>query len=129
MRKSHSTSTRLVATLVGLSLCWSVPLTSVQAGMLSTEQLATQHNSAQQRLEVRSLLARQDVANYLQAQGVNPADLQLRINALSDAEISQMHSQLDQLPAGEGFLGAVIAIIVIFMLLDIAGVTDIFPRI
>lgn len=75
------------------------------------------------------MLARQDVSDYLRTQGVNPADVQSRINALSDAEISQMHSQLEQLPAGEGFLGAVIAIIVIFMLLDLGGVTDIFPRI
>jgi len=38
-----------------------------------------------------------------------------------------MHAQLDSLPSGEGFLGGVIAIIVIFILLDLAGVTDVFP--
>lgn len=46
MRNTHSTSKRLVATLLGLSLCWSVPFTSVQAGMLSTEQLGAQHTNA-----------------------------------------------------------------------------------
>jgi len=40
-----------------------------------------------------------------------------------------MQQQIDSMPAGEGVLGLVIALLVIFMLLDIAGVTDIFPAI
>ena len=43
------------------------------------------------------------------------------------AEVIAMHQQLNNLPAGQGALGAVVLILVIFILLDVAGVTDIFP--
>jgi hypothetical protein len=128
-RKSHHRPSRVLATLLSISLFCSVPLATVQAGMLDTAQLAQQHQSQQQRQDIQSLLAREDVANYLQSQGVDPADIVGRINSLSDAEIARMHQQLNELPAGGNVLGAILLIIVIFMLLDMGGVTDIFPRI
>jgi hypothetical protein len=36
---------------------------------------------------------------------------------------------MDMLPAGSGALGLVLGIILIFVLLDVLGATDIFPRI
>jgi Na+-transporting NADH:ubiquinone oxidoreductase subunit NqrC len=126
---AHHRPSRTLATLLSISLLCSVPLANVQAGMLDTAQLAQQQQSQQQRQDIQSLLAREDVAAYLSEQGVDAADLQGRINSLSDAEINRMHDQLNELPAGGSVLGAVLLIIVIFMLLDMGGVTDIFPRI
>jgi hypothetical protein len=120
---------RTLATLLSISLFCSVPFANVQAGMLDTAKLTQQHESQQQRQDIQTLLAREDVAAYLKDQGVNSADLQGRLNSLSDAEVARMHDQLGQLPAGGEILGAILLIIVIFLLLDMAGVTDIFPRV
>jgi hypothetical protein len=129
IRKSPNRPSRALAALLSVSLFCGAPLATVQAGMLDNAQLTQQHQSQQQRQDIQSLLARADVASYLRAQGVSASDLEGRINGLSDAEISRMHEQLKDLPAGGNVLGAILLIIVIFMLLDMGGVTDIFPRI
>jgi hypothetical protein len=55
------------------------------------------------------------------------ADAQARIASLTASELATLASQIDTLPAGEGALETLIFVLVVFMLLDIAGVTDIFP--
>jgi hypothetical protein len=129
IQKAHYRPSRTLATLLSITLFCSVPLANVQAGMLDTAKLTQQHQSQQERQDIQNLLAREDVASYLKDHGVNPTDVQGRLDSLSDAEISRMHDKLNDLPAGGEILGAILLIIVIFMLLDIAGVTDIFPRI
>lgn len=99
----------------------------VMAGMVSSGALNAATQVEQQRDDIRALMARDDVRAYLQKQGVSSDDINNRINAMTDGEIANFHQQLDNLPAGEGTFGVVIAVIVVFMLLDMAGVTDIFP--
>jgi hypothetical protein len=41
--------------------------------------------------------------------------------------LASLSAQIDELPAGQGALETILFLLVIFMLLDIAGVTDIFP--
>lgn len=101
----------------------------VFAGMVSTDDLNTVNQIELKRDDVRTLVAREDVRAHLQQYGVDTNDLNDRIDSMTDSEIMQFHAEMDKLPTGEGFLGAVIAIIVIFMLLDIAGATDVFPGI
>ena len=81
----------------------------------------------QLRDEIRTVIARDDIRSHLLDNGVSPDDINDRINTMTGSEVLAMHAQLDSLPSGEGFLGGVIAIIVIFILLDLAGVTDVFP--
>lgn len=97
------------------------------AGMISTQQLAQDSRADQQRLHVSQFMDRADVQAQLQARGVDVADAKARIAALSPAELATLSAQIDDLPAGEGVLETLLFILVIFMLLDIAGVTDIFP--
>lgn len=99
------------------------------ADVVSTEAILQSVQIDEKRADIQAFTAREDVRAELLGLGVSYADITQRIANLSDAEILQMHGQLDSMPAGEGVLGTVIALLVIFMLLDIAGVTDIFPRI
>lgn len=101
----------------------------VFAGMVSTDDLNTVNQTELKRDDVRNLVAREDVRTHLQQYGVDASELNDRIDSMTDSELMQFHAEMDKLPAGEGFLGGVIALIVIFMLLDIAGVTDVFPGI
>ena len=97
------------------------------ADLVDNKQLAMQSELQMQRDGVLNLMAREDVQSTMTAYGISAIDIENRINNLTEAELLQIQGQLDQLPAGEGALGAVLTILLIFILLDIAGVTDIFP--
>ncbi|MCB1647983.1 MAG: PA2779 family protein [Pseudomonadales bacterium] len=99
------------------------------ADIVSTEQLVAEQRADVQRATVNAFLARDEVRAQLEARGVSADDALQRVDSLSNAELAELSQQIDTLPAGEGAIGLVIGILVIFMLLDIAGVTDIFPAI
>ncbi len=103
--------------------------TAAYADVVSTAELAAQTQAETQRQQIGGFLARDDVRSQLLAHGVSPEAVEDRLDNLSAAEMQQLQDRMDEMPAGEGILGAVIGILVIFMLLDIAGVTDIFPAI
>lgn len=97
------------------------------SGMLSTDQLVQEVQRAEQRSAVAAFLSRSDVQAQLEARGVDAGSAQERIGNLTAAELASLSAQIDELPAGQGILETVLFLLVIFMLLDIAGVTDIFP--
>jgi hypothetical protein len=97
------------------------------ADIVSTDQILMEAKSDAKRAELGTLMQRSDVAQQLVRMGVDVADAQLRIDSMSDAELAAVYDKMDLMPAGEGALEVVIAIVVIFLLLDMAGVTDVFP--
>ena len=110
----------------------SGPCQSVMAAMIETESVIHSDRAQHARDYLNSLLAREDVRNGLQSQGIDPAEAQKRLDSLSDEEAVQVADQLQELPAGgAGFftLLLVLAFIVFLVLLitDITGYTDIFP--
>jgi hypothetical protein len=107
-------------------------LGSVQANaaLVDNQQLAQQAQVEQQRDSVRTLLAREDVRAALVDYGVSEEAVDLRVNQLTAAELQQMHARLAELPAGaDSGVGLILGIIFIFIILDLLGATDIFPRI
>lgn len=101
----------------------------VMAGVVTAEQMMAEQRIDQQRESVQTFFSRDDVKAQLMARGVDVGAAQSRVASMSATELASMQQQIDSMPAGEGVLGLVIALLVIFMLLDIAGVTDIFPAI
>lgn len=99
------------------------------ADLIPTSELLASSQLDSKRQELVSLLSRDGVTSSLIELGVDIGDARERVNNMTDAEVLSAYQQIDDLPAGEGFLGTVIALLVIFILLDIAGVTDIFPAI
>lgn len=102
---------------------------NANADFIGTGQLVSATTADMQRGELRTLFARDDVAKQLSSMGVNVADAQERVASLSDAEVNQLYNQINDLPAGSGALGTIAIVLVILILLDVAGVTDIFPKI
>lgn len=90
--------------------------TSVRAGMIGADQLNASGVSS--RTAVMDVLARPDVVNQLQAQGLDPQLARDRVAAMSDSEVQALQGQIDSLPAGATSDGAwwaaaiIIAIIV-----------------
>jgi len=115
---------RTVAALVAVcTLGVSLPLPA-QAGLVRTDELL-QQSAAQDR--IAQLLLRADVREALVARGVDPTQVQARVNALTDDEALQLADQLDQVPAGGNALGIVVGIFVLLLITDILGFTKIFP--
>ncbi len=81
--------------------------------------------AVQQRLA--DLLARDDVRAGLVARGVDPAQVDARVAALTEDEARLLAGQLDQLPAGGDVLGILFAIFIILLVTDILGLTKVFP--
>ncbi len=99
------------------------------AAMVDTGQLAAEVELQQQKIVLQDLLSRADVAKQMTALGVDPADALDRVNRLTDAEVSALYDKLGSLPAGGDSLGTIALVLLILILLDVAGITDIFPKI
>jgi len=128
MITSINSNLRRIFTLLTLGVFLNVTfLAPAMAGMVTSSELSSAAQVEQLRDEIRTVIARDDIRSHLLDNGVSPDDINDRINTMTGSEVLAMHAQLDSLPAGEGFLGGVIAIIVIFILLDLAGLTDVFP--
>ncbi|HEY0962733.1 MAG TPA: PA2779 family protein [Pseudomonadales bacterium] len=120
----------LVLTLAAATLTAGMQAPAM-AGLIDNEQLAMQAELQMKRDEVRSFMARDDVRAAMLDYGVNPADVDARIANMTEAELLRIQHQLDQLPAGGdgGVLGAILIVILIFVLLDVLGATDVFPNV
>ena len=74
---------------------------------------------------------REDVQAALIAHGIDPMEAKRRIGAMSDDEVIRIADQIDKLPAGGGAIEFLIVItlvsFLVLVILDLTGVTDIFP--
>ncbi len=114
-------------TSIALMLCFTIPMQTAQASMVSTGQVAAQA-SPDQRTRVIDFLERDDVRQALESYGVNPADAKSRVAALTDEEVASLNQQIGDLPAGgDSILGVLFAIFIILLITDILGLTKIFP--
>ncbi len=125
---------RKLTRTLGLTLSLAAVTTAslpapVMADLIDTQTLAAQAEVQTQRDALRLLVARDDVRAALAERGVNAADLDARINQLTPAELLQIQQQMDALPAGSGAVSLILSVILIFVLLDLLGATDVFPRI
>jgi hypothetical protein len=120
--------TKPVSHLVAFSiLALSLHLSVAQAGMISTEAVVNTAQVQQDRERLRSALNRDDVQAQLIARGVDPAQVQARVDSLTDQEVQALNGKLDQLPAGGDALGLLVLVFIVLLITDILGFTNIFP--
>ncbi len=124
-RFARPISPLVVLCLLGLGLSTYLPVG--HAAIISTEAVVNAEQAQQQRDHVRDLLNRNDVKVYLSARGVDPANVQVRVDSLTDAEVHALASRLDKHPAGGGFLEVALIVFIVLLITDILGYTDIFP--
>lgn len=108
----------------------SGPCQSAWAGMIATESTINRERNQTSREYINSLLARKDMQAALVFQGIDPNEAKARIDSLSDAEVNDIVTKLDHLPAGgfaETLLIVALFAFLILLFMDIAGYTDVFP--
>ncbi len=121
----------LAVGLAVLMVVMTLPMGLAQAKMVTTDQVIEQSTPSDNRAQVRDFLMREDVQQQLTRLWVDPEEAARRVASLSDEEVQQIAGRLDELPAGEGFVGVVVgAALIIFLVLlitDLLGLTDVYP--
>lgn len=119
----------LALTLAALTLFTGLQFSVAQAAMVSTAQVVMQEQTHFDRSQLQQRLSRADAVSTLQAMGVDPVLVQERVAAMTDAELQQFNQQVDEMQAGSGALGVILLVFLVLILLDLLGVTDVFPAI
>ncbi len=92
---------------------------------------AAGRSAVEARAQLNAFLARDEVRDIIRSQGVDPAEAERRVAALSDDEAIDAAGQLDRMPAGGSTVGIlVVAILLVFfvlLILDLLGLTNVFP--
>ncbi|HYD96630.1 MAG TPA: PA2779 family protein [Noviherbaspirillum sp.] len=101
---------------------------TVQAAMIGTEQVHASNAAQQQdKARIAAALDRPEVMAQLEQLGVQRADAQARVAALTDDEAATLAAKIDSLPAGGDVVGTLVLIFVILLVTDILGLTKVFP--
>jgi hypothetical protein len=101
------------------------PMTA-QASIIATDEI-TAPAAASNRDRVNAFLAREDVSQAMQGQGVSALAATERVKAMSDVEVAQLAGRIDQAPAGGEVLSILFTIFIVLLVTDILGFTKVFP--
>jgi hypothetical protein len=104
------------------------PATSY-AGLVGTDEILLTAPRNQQMTEIRNVLARDDVRTQMLDLGVNPADVEKRLNALTDAELARLSTGMQELPAGGDAVAVIGIVFIVLLILELLGVTNVFTKI
>lgn len=123
--------TQLTAVFTALVLLFTQGLVvpAAHAAMVTTDGMVANEQRTALEQKVLRLTERDAAAKVLANQGVTPEDVRKRLSRLSNQELQQLAEKADQIPAGGSVLGVVLAVILILVLLDLLGATDVFPAI
>jgi hypothetical protein len=111
----------LAASLLGAQIA------PVQAGMVGTAEVLAVEQGKVDRDRLVSMLEREDLQRQLSALGVDAQHAKDRVAGLTDAEVARINERIAEMPAGGDVLGVLVLILVILIVTDVLGVTDIFP--
>lgn len=77
--------------------------------------------------EPRARLTRIELVRALTSEGLDPESARQQIGALSDAEARRLACEIDELPAGGSAVAVVAIVLVVLVITDYLGVTELFP--
>jgi hypothetical protein len=121
---THPLRRAVAALAAACLLAVSLPMPA-HAALVGTERVL--HADADARGHIHAWLARADVRRELLANGVDIAQVQDRVDALSDAEARDFAGRIDSAPAGGDVLGILFAVFIVLLITDILGLTKVFP--
>ena len=114
-----------------VTLLIAVPYQPLLAAMVPTDATIYDNKAEEARDYLKSLISRNDIRKSLLDKGIDPNEVKMRVESLSDSEAIAVADQIEQLPAGGGAIGIIIgAALIVFLVLlatDILGYTDVFP--
>lgn len=108
----------------------AVPVGPAYAALVPTESLIVKQEVSTERQRVMDFIAREDVQNELRKYGVDQDEAAARVAALTNDEINQITTRLDELPAGQdagaALVGAAVTIFIVLLITDLLCLTSVF---
>jgi hypothetical protein len=104
----------------------SLALSQAMAGSYSSEQVIANQQFQYNKQQVLSFVSDAAVQQKLIELGVSPTDAEQRIANMTHDELNALNSQLNEMPAG-GIVGTVVTVLVVVAVLDLMGITDVYP--
>lgn len=102
---------------------------AVQADIVDTTQLLAQENRSTQIQVIETYMASEAVQSQMETLGVSSEMAAERVASMTDAQLQQMVSGIESMPAGGDGLGVLVTVLVILLLLEILGVINISAKI
>jgi hypothetical protein len=99
-----------------------------QAAVIGTLQATAQNGRVADLSTISASLARSEVREQMVALGVEPAQVDRRIAALTDAELRTLAGQMADMPAGGDALAIIGIVFLVLLILEAVGVIDIFKK-
>ncbi len=101
-------------------------VTLAQAEMLGTDAAISKYSGMANRSLLMDELQRSDVRDQIIELGVDPAEAEQRLAALSDAEIETILTQMENDSAGADIVGTLFTVFVILLVTDLLCFTRVF---
>ena len=118
MNKTSIVLSAFVALLLSLG--------QASAGVLSSDQVVAQQQQHYSQQQVLAFVDSAEVQQRLIELGVSPENAKQRIASMTTAELDALNNQLNDMPAG-GIVGTIITVLVVVAVLDLMGITDVYP--
>lgn len=106
----------------------SFPAASL-AGLVGTDEILAADSRSDQLTGIRNVLAREDVKTQMLDLGVNPAQVDARLDSLTDKELAQLSAGIRDLPAGGDAVAVIGIVFIVLLILELLGVTNVFTKI
>lgn len=110
----------LAIALIGISIG------NAQASIITNDQIIHKTVQANDRVALMQTINRADVQAKLSSMGVSSADIEARIDQMTNEEIAQLNQHIAELPAGAGILGVALTVFIVLVITDMLGATDVF---
>lgn len=101
-------------------------VTMAEAEMLGTEAAINKYTALSNRAVLMDELQRGEVRAQIVSMGVDPAEAEARLSALSDAEVASILTQMENDSAGADILGILFTVFVILLVTDLLCFTRFF---
>ena len=124
--RSYFIQNRFFISLLVICILYVSANSSVSAGIISTTEIIAEQQSTLDREDLLSSLDREEVKMVLMHQGVDIEMAKIRVAGMTDEEVRQMNAKMDEMPAASGFVGAVVFVMVVLLVTDLIGVTDVY---
>jgi hypothetical protein len=120
------TNLRCLAVLAATLILFALVTSPLHASMVGTGEVLAAEQGHVDRALLMQTLSREDMRRQMERMGVSAEAAEERVARMTDAEVAALNERLAELPAGAGVLEAVLIILLVLVILDIVGVTDIF---
>jgi hypothetical protein len=120
--------TQTIVCLFALPMLVLGSVVPANAEIIGTLQ-ALQATQRERDLEtVSTAFAREEVRRQLTKWGVETAQVDARVAALTDEELRALAQKVDTMPAGAGVLEVIGIVFIVLLILELVGVIDIFSK-